>query len=751
MSDPISFPGGGAFRPPRLSTVFLAIGVSTLLAGCAEEPARAWRGPGTIRMAERLQQIAVQVEPETHPYMTSARLDSVVTTEAPSDFSNRLRFNASIAREELHVGRTEEAIARFEELVAEVASRRAEVPLPLAVAIVEALGTARLKHWELESCVTDPATRPCLFPIEADGSRLDADMARSAATAQEFVLQVQPDDLGARWLLNLSYMMLGEYPDGVPEAFVIPPDALRAEYDVGRFPDIASELGLDVTGHLGGSIMDDLDGDGDLDIVASSWHLGDQLRLFRNDADGTFTDVTIEAGLEGIVGGINLVQADYDNDGFLDIFVLRGAWTPHGEPNSLLRNNGDGTFEDVTEQAALLSTHPTQTASWGDYDGDGWLDLYIGNESVSGPRIPNQLFHNNQDGTFTDVASEAGAAVIGFVKAVVWGDIDNDGMLDLFISRLREPNVLLRNEGPDADGRWSFSDVTATAGVAEPISSFPAWFWDYDDDGWLDIFVSDYSGTAGDLAAEYLGLSHEAELPRLYRNAGDGTFSDVTAEARLERVLLTMGSNYGDLDNDGHEDFYAGTGEAAFNAIMPNRMFRNSGGEFFQDVTESGGFGHIGKGHGVSFGDLDQDGDQDIYATMGGAHEGDIARNVLFENPGHGNHWITLRLEGTRSNRSAIGARVKVIVQTEAGSRELYRTVSSGGTFGANSLQQEIGLGNAVAIESVEITWPATGVTDSFTRAELDQVYRVREGDSSLTRVRVTPFRLTGTDGGAGP
>jgi hypothetical protein len=702
-------------------------------------------------MDERLQRLAEDVEPMNHPYVRSARLELALSIEPPTDLVRRMTLQTNIAREALRVGKTEEAIGRLEQLAAEIPSHPGQVPKELVVAIVESLGTAYLRLWEREGCVRALTVEPCLFPVEVVNSRTTEEAARSAVAAHTGLLQVKPENMTARFLLNLSYMMLGEYPHGVPMEYLIPPAALESEYDVGRFPDMAPELGLDVMGHLGGAIMDDFDGDGDLDIVVSSWHLGDQLRLFLNEGDGTFSEASVEAGLEGVVGGIHIEQADYNNDGWLDILILRGAWTPHGEPNSLLRNNGDGTFEDVTEAAGLLATYSTQSASWGDYDNDGWLDLYVGNESTGGRQIPNQLFHNNQDGTFTDVAAETGTAVVGFVKAVTWGDIDNDGRLDLYMSRLLEPNVLLRNEGPDADGRWKFTDVTDVAGVAEPIASFPLWVWDYDNDGWLDIFVSDYSGTPGDLAAEYLGLTHRAELPRLYRNAGDGTFVDVMKEVRLDRIMITMGSNYGDLDNDGWEDFYLATGEANLQTIIPNRMFRSASGQFFQEVTTAGGFGHIGKGHGVAFGDLDHDGDQDIYTTMGGAYEADLARNVLFENPGHGNRWITLRLEGVRSNRSAMGARLKIVVRTESGAREIHRVVSSGGTFGANSLQQEVGLGDALSIESVEVTWPATGDTDRFADVELNRVYRLREGDPLLTPITVTPFRLGGAGESAHP
>src|SRR6185503_8337014 len=162
-------------------------------------------------------------------------------------------------------------------------------------------------------------------------------------------------------------------------------------------------------------------------------------------------------------------------------------------------------------------------------------------------------------------------------------------------------------------------------------------------------------------------------------------FTDVTKAMRLDRVLVVMGANFGDLDNDGWPDFYVGTGDPVLSSLMPNRMFRNNAGKAFQDVTTSGGFGHVQKGHGVAFGDIDNDGDQDIYEVLGGAYEGDGFQNVLFENPGHGNHWVTLRLHGTRSNRDANGARMMLqVVEDGKAARSIYSDVSTGGSFGSS-------------------------------------------------------------------
>jgi len=387
---------------------------------------------------------------------------------------------------------------------------------------------------------------------------------------------------------------------------------------------------------------------------------------------------------------------------------------------------------------------PTQTATWLDYNNDGWLDLFVGNESTPGDANLCELFRNNGDGTFTECAARAGVAVVGFVKGVASGDYNNDGRPDLYLSRRGQPNILFRNDGPhDSKGEWKFTDVTAAAGVAEPVQSFPTWFWDYDNDGWPDLFVAGYRiADAGDIAADYLGLANSGERIRLYHNNHDGTFSNVAREAHVDKVLYAMGCNFGDLDNDGWLDFYVGTGDPELSTLVPNRMFRNDNGKIFQDVTTAGGFGHLQKGHGVSFGDIDNDGDQDIHQTMGGAYSGDHYRNVLYENPGHGNHWIKLKLEGVKSNRSAIGARIKVTVKTADGERAIYRTVCSGGSFGCSPLRQEIGVGNATSIKSIEIYWPATGRTQTLSGVAVDQMLLIREGDANPTPILLKSFKL---------
>ncbi len=726
----------------------------------AEQPASGQPAsdPATRRMVERLRELSHSADATSNIMLNDRRAALNRTLLDAASEEERLELRFALGYELLLAGDTEAALAELEPVL-DACRESGGCPLPERE-LRELVAVSYLRLGEQENCILAHTADSCLLPIRATGVHRLQRGSRTAIEHYRELLAADPGNLAYRWLLNLAYMTLGEYPDGVPEEWRIPPSTFASDYQLSRFQDVAPALGVDVVALSGGVVADDFSGDGRPDLLVSSWGLEDQLRYFVLEGDG-FRERTAEAGLGGVVGGLNLVQADFDNDGWLDALVLRGAWLEFfGEghhPNSLLRNRGDGTFADVTETAGLLSFMPTQTAAWADYDGDGWLDLFIGNESYGRQRFACELYHNRGDGTFVEVAAASGVDVVGLVKGVAWGDYDNDGRPDLYVSRFAQPNLLFRNEGPAAAetapaGAWRFREVAAEAGVTEPLKSFPVWFFDYDNDGWEDLLVASFLGLLLDsslpaLAADYLGLPSEGERPRLYRNRGDGAFEDVTARAGLDKALLVMGANYGDLDNDGFLDFYFGTGEPNLATLIPNRMFRNDGGQRFQDVTSAGGFGHLQKGHGVAFVDFDADGDQDVYTVMGGAYSGDTYQNVLFLNPGHGNRWITLRLEGVAANRSAIGARVAVTVEEAGGERTVYATVGWGGSFGASSLQQEIGLGQATALRSIEIRWPGSGTRQLFEGAALDGVsldraYSIREGDPAPAPLDLPPIEL---------
>ncbi|MDA8018653.1 MAG: CRTAC1 family protein [Thermoanaerobaculia bacterium] len=716
---------------------------------------------GTVLMARRLATIAESSAPSRNVFMNQERVALQRQQSLPVDSRERVQVELRWADELLRAGDSAEAIQILERLRKEAEDAAASIAPTSRHLIRSLLAVAYLRLGEQQNCLEQHSAEACLLPIRGGGVHRRQEASLEAMEILGDILRETPDDLTSRWLYNVAAMTVGRYPDGVADGWLVPPAAFESQHDISRFPDVASGVGLATVGLAGGSVVEDLDGDGYLDVMVSSWGLTDQLRLFLNRRDGTFEEQTAEAGLNGIVGGLNLVQADYDNDGDVDVLVLRGAWLgPAGShPNSLLENLGtdaDGriTFEDVTDKVGLVSFHPTQTAGWADFDNDGWLDLFVGNESLPGLAHPCELYRNNgraDDGsvTFTDIAREAGIAAGGFVKGVAWGDFDNDGWPDLYVSRLIGRNLLFRNE--TSSGSPSFREVGLLAGVGEPVQSFPTWFFDYDNDGWLDLFVAGYARSflemrAASVAADYLGLETDAERPRLYRNRGPGddgsiSFDDVSAELGLDRVVLAMGGNHGDLDNDGWLDIYLGTGAPDFRALVPNRMFRNAAGRAFQDVTTAGGFGHLQKGHGVSFADLDNDGDQDIFHVLGGAYSGDVYQNALFLNPGHGNRWITLRLEGTRSNRSALGARLALEIDTGEGLRKIHVTVGSGGSFGASSLQQEIGLGDAKALRRLEISWPG-GDVQALVDLPMNRVLHIREGDNEPREIQLERLDL---------
>lgn len=710
----------------------------------------------TARMAERLQELNRayrERDAGPRPYFSANapwRIPAYrARLAAATDPREILNVRYELVQQLLWDGQSVAALREIETLEALAGSLTSAQAASMRTLLRPWHIIANLRIGEQRNCLAHPGAAACLFPIQRGGVHADRAGSEAARKLLLELLENSPNDLAALWLLNLASMTLGEYPAGVPERWRIDPSVFASEADVGQFRNVAPEVGVANSGLAGGAVLEDLDGDGRLDVVASSWGLDDQLRYLHNDGDGFFSDRTEAGGLTGEVGGLNLNHADYDNDGHPDLLVMRGGWLgPNGAfPPSLLRNRGDGTFEDVTEHAGLLvAAQPGQTAAWDDYDGDGWLDLFLGHETSSpDDSHASQLFHNERNGRLREIGAAVGLADLGWVKGAVWGDYDNDGRPDLYVSRLGQDNLLFHNEGRGAVGGppWVFRDVGRKAGVTGPRMSFPTWFFDYDNDGWLDLFVGGWDAVPmGQVAALALGRPTSAERPRLYHNEGNGRFQDVTAQAGLDRVLLAMGANFGDVDEDGWEDIYVGTGAPSLWVLMPNRMFRNDGGRHFQDVTTSGGFGHLQKGHGIAFGDVDGDGDQDVYAVMGGWYSGDVARNVLFENPGHGRHWIVLRLEGVRSNRSAIGARIDVVIRTVDGERHIRRVVGTGGSFGSSSLQQEVGLAEAQAISRLEIRWPTSGVIQNFAEVPLDQVYRVREDSRTLEQVSVTPFRL---------
>jgi hypothetical protein len=594
-------------------------------------------------------------------------------------------------------------------------------------------GVAALRRGEVENCVACVGPSSCIVPISAEAVHQRTEGSRDAIRWFTEYLSERPTDLGVRWLLNIAYMTLGEYPEKVPFAHLIPPTVFRSKLDPGRFVNVASTVGLDSRGPnmLGGSVFDDFNGDGrpDILVLSGDWDKGGS--LFLNQGDGTFVDRGDRAGLANQRLSVNLAHADYDNDGDLDVVALRGGWeTPYRL--SLLRNRGNGVFDDVTVSAGLGEPIASQSAAWGDYDNDGLLDLYVAGEYHdlnAAPLNQGRLYHNRGDGTFENIAEKAGVQNQRWAKGAAWGDYDDDGDLDLYVSNSKGPNRLYRN-----DGHGTFTDVAPELGLTEPNSSFSCWFWDFDNDGRLDLFVTGFFATLQDVIADMLGQPSQGERPRLYRNLGPDGFKDVSAEVGLNPVTLPMGSNFADIDNDGFLDVFLATGRPPYSVLVPDLMFKNVNGKRFEDVTTATGTGHLQKGHGVSFADWDNDGDLDMFVEVGGQTPGDKAHNVLFRNPGQRNHWLQVKLVGTKSNRSAIGAKVRAEITRPGGvSQTIFRTVGGGSSFGGNSLVVSLGLGETNSVKTLTIVWPnAAKTVQTFHNVKGDRAIEIVEGTESL-------------------
>jgi tetratricopeptide (TPR) repeat protein len=642
-------------------------------------------------------------------------------------------MQAHFALAQIHAydGRMDRALDQYQQ-----AYETARARLPAAVPrMEEALGVAYLHKSGLANDVQRAPGEMCVFPFLPGQPYGKTEDSKKAVEHLLKFLQQKPDDLEVRWLLNLAYMTVGGYPDKVPPAYLIPPAALASTEDVGRFRDVAPQAGLSVVATAGGVIVEDFAGNGRFDVVTSNFDSCGPMHYFRNNGDGTFTERTAPAGLDGQLGGLNMIQTDYNNDGCKDILVLRGGWQLP-QRKSLLRNNCDGTFTDVTVASGLSGpATSTQTAAWADINNDGLLDLFVGNEDRA-----SQLFLNKDGSAFEDISRAAGVDRVAFTKGVSAGDYDNDGFVDFYVSNFNGNNFLYRNDHDN-----TFTEQGRAAGVPGPGHGFATWFFDYDNDGWPDLFATSYFTSVDESVRTYLGLAHNAATLKLYKNLGDGTFRDVTREVGLEKVFMPMGANFGDIDNDGFLDIYLGTGNPSYASLLPNVLLRNKEGKSFVDITASSRTGELHKGHGIAFADLDNDGDEEIVAEIGGATPGDSHPLRLFENPGHGNDWINLRLVGFKTNRAAIGARIKLTVENEGrGTRSIYRSVGSGGSFGASPLEQHIGLGNSARIVDLEIWWPASNTRQRVAGLEKNQSWEITELTRNYPRLERRPIRLGG-------
>lgn len=698
---------------------------------------------GFQMMKDSIEHIYHTIDFSENTYENDQRMKLFKTLINESKEPN-LQYFFRYAIECLNFGNTQEAVNVIQQMQGLMPSEEQinkESLLQHKLLLDKLLAICYLRLAEQSNCIHNHNDESCIIPLEKGGFHEDKTGSELAIEKYTELLEANPLDYESRWLLNIAYMTLGMHPDEVPAEYLI---TLPKGDAVVKMNNIATRTGLDHNGLSGGVIVDDFNNDHLLDIIISSWGFEGSVNYFQNDGKGGFLDKTNESGLSQTVGGLNIKQADYDNDGNLDFFILRGSWKPNEswgiQPNSLIKNNGDGTFQDVTFSAGLYSRLPTQSAEWFDFNQDGWLDLFIANETTrsSTTTFPCELYVNNGDGTFTEKAASYQIDLSGYFKGVTSGDINNDGWPDLFLSNLDGVNVLLLNQFSTNSAK-PFRDITELAGVQYPHAAFPSWFFDFNNDGWEDIFVASFgrlafADQAGQFAREMMKDTISTEACRLYLNNGDNTFTSAQEDFFKAHAISTMGCNYGDIDNDGYPDIYLGTGAPDYRAVVPNRLLWNIGGKELQDQTFALGVGHIQKGHGIAFGDLNNDGTQDIYAVMGGAFKGDKFPNAFFENEGIGNNWVKLKLLGSNSNLSAIGARLKLSGRTNSGKERIfYQKVSSGASFGANPLLVHFGLGQLKTIDNLEVMWPSgSNEYISYGKLELNTNYILEEGHTPV-------------------
>jgi hypothetical protein len=500
----------------------------------------------------------------------------------------------------------------------------------------------------------------------------------------------------------------------------------------------------------GGVALFDYNNDGLLDIYFTNGALLPALdksearfhnRLYRNNGDGTFTDVTARAGVQGAYYSIGVAAADYDNDGFQDLFVA-GA-----NGFQLFHNNGNGTFTDITQQAGLLRVHPqlaktfSVAAGWFDYDNDGFLDLIVINYLKWSPEtdvtclnrgmsaycnpnsyegVPNLLFHNNGDGTFTDVTESSGIFKhIGKGMGVAFADYDGDGFVDMFVSNDTLRNYLFHN-----NGNGTFTEVGVLSGISynqdgKSVAGMGADFRDIDNDGLPDIFETDMFGDS------FL----------LFRNLGNSSFDDISLSSRVTNASMKLtgwGTGIYDFDNDGWKDVFTSNSAILDNSDpldhlpykLQNSLLRNNRNLTFSDVAAQAGEGFRARAahRGAAFGDIDNDGRIDVVVSCLNDNP-----ELLMNRSSATHNWILLYLVGTRSNRDGLGARVTVT--SSSGIQHNHATTSVG--YGSCSDKRvHFGLGSDSQIEKIDIIWPS-GARQSLGITPVNQILTIREPHSS--------------------
>ena len=562
---------------------------------------------------------------------------------------------------------------------------------------------------ERKCCYDDFRSNSCIFPIIEKEYLFTTGNIKKANEIWGELLREQPWDYRNKWMFNLSNHLIGNETERKLRSVF--PQKLGNGPTPGDIEtsNISNKMNLHCEGLAGGVIVEDFDQNGLQDVFRTSWYFDHNCQLLLQTEPGRFSEQTGQFMLDGEVGGLNCVSTDYNNDGYVDILILRGGWLEGLGllPNSLLKNVNGKRFENVSFETGLTSAYPSHSAVWADFNNDGWLDLVIGNESQNGA-FPSEFYLNHGGTVFNKQSAALGFSVNAYVKGLSATDYDNDGDVDMFISNFGGNNQLIKNLLTET-GELKFTDVTQAANVTGPKDSFSCMFFDYNNDGHEDLFVGGYgSSSVSEACRAYLGLTPKTGTSVLYRNLGNGTFQDVTGGMGLNNILNVMGMNHGDLNADGYEDIYIGTGSPSFSNLIPNRLFINDGGTNFVEKTYESRTGSLQKGHGISFADLDNDGDLEIYAALGGWYTGDNFKDFIFST-NRKFKGLKLRLKGNASNVLGIGVKVEAVFDD----RKIFRQLFNSSSFGNNPLSVYLGQSHPSQLKSVTVYWPSGGITQT--------------------------------------
>ncbi len=456
----------------------------------------------------------------------------------------------------------------------------------------------------------------------------------------------------------------------------------------------------------------DYDNDGYLDLFVSNGLEGGQNNfLYHNNHDGTFTKITTGPLVTGHAPSDGSSWGDYDNDGDLDAVVV--AW--YDSSNAFFQNNGGGAFTQILSGPIVNDRGYSETCTWGDYDNDGYLDLYVSNSgapSVGGPKV-NFLYHNNHDGTFTKMTTGTVVADAFYSRGATWVDYDNDGDVDLFVVNERGQNNTLYKNMLRETGTATFTKITVGSIVNDGGNSMSASWGDADNDGDLDVFV------ANGWPASSLSL--------FYLNNGDGTFAKVLNDTIVKSSDFYMGSVWADFDNDGDLDLFVTTAygpSASRNFLYKNKLIE-TGTLSFERIGVGDIVNDLGNSYGCAWGDYDRDGDLDLFVAK---TLNENENNALYRNDNNnGNHWLEVRSVGNLSNRSGIGAKIRIKATINGQQRWQLREVDGQSGYCGQNLDQHFGLGNASVIDSMKIQWPSGGV-DVYTNVAVDRIVTAREG-----------------------